>query len=496
MIRLIKNELYKIFHKKAIFIFAIMMAALSIGWNYLEKVIEDDVTILVGTTGDFYPSSEKDNYYQLYYLPAVEEKNLTSQSSKEEFSEAKSYYDTYALIDEYVKGDSESPIFYYITNNIYNVIVEMNTAYYVDNDDETYNNLKLEYDELVNKIENYDWKESITEEKTKLETQIKTLEDETELSNDSKLTLAGLKVSLEELNYRLEHNIPYSYSTESTELSYLYNLISNYVTYDKETLSKEGETTNSYYQEIEAYYNIAKYKIEHNYIDESTVMEKSGSKVCENITSFYNLASLFLVLFLIIQFSNILSEEFNKGTIKQLLVRPYKRNKIITSKILAVLISFFALLIYYLLFETIIGIIEDKGISGLFNNALIYNYNTQTVHTINIFAYWLIETLAYMPYFLILGFLSLLISVISTNGMLSVFGAYSVQIISSLISFPEKIAYLIPSNCWNLNDLLFGAPTGIKYQTLTNAIIVDVVTIIILLVLSHLVFKKKDIVNQ
>ena len=87
------------------------------------------------------------------------------------------------------------------------------------------------------------------------------------------------------------------------------------------------------YQRVLEEFNISKYRIENEKPD---LKEDSVSGSLENL--FAQLGLLFIIIISIMITGTIISEEFNKGTIKLLLVRPYTRRKIMLSKIIAAII--------------------------------------------------------------------------------------------------------------------------------------------------------------
>ena len=73
----------------------------------------------------------------------------------------------------------------------------------------------------------------------------------------------------------------------------------------------------------------------------------------------------------------IVSEEFNKGTIKLLLVKPYSRYKILLSKFLTILIMIVFSILVVIGMELLVGGILF-GFDSLSIPVVEYNFNTNT----------------------------------------------------------------------------------------------------------------------
>ena len=72
---------------------------------------------------------------------------------------------------------------------------------------------------------------------------------------------------------------------------------------------------------------------------------------------------------------------------------------------------------------------------------------------------------------------------------------FSASIKSLAINYNLKIMkYLLTMN-WNINEYLFGKLSEYKYLNLTTSIIICIIYYIFLLVLSFIIFNKKDIKN-
>lgn len=208
---------------------------------------------------------------------------------------------------------------------------------------------------------------------------------------------------------------------------------------------------------------------------------------------------IFIVIIILITSSTIISNELKEGTIKLLLIKPYTRNQILLSKYLSMIIVMVLSIIYLYLTQLLIGGFY-LGFSSLQEKVVIYNFQLSTIMCYNIFGYTFLRILLKLPMLILLSTLSFLISIITSNNILSltislIVYIFSASIKSLAINYNLKIMkYLLTMN-WNINEYLFGKLSEYKYLNLTTSIIICIIYYIFLLVLSFIIFNKKDIKN-
>jgi ABC-2 type transport system permease protein len=208
---------------------------------------------------------------------------------------------------------------------------------------------------------------------------------------------------------------------------------------------------------------------------------------------------IFIIIIILITSSTIISSELKEGTIKLLLIKPYTRNQILLSKYLSMIIVMFISIIYLYLTQILIGGFY-LGFSSLQEKVVIYNFQLNTIMCYNIFGYTFLRILLKLPMLILLSTLSFLISIITSNNILSltislIVYIFSASIKSLAINYNLKIMkYLLTMN-WNINEYLFGKLSEYKYLNLTTSIIICIIYYIFLLVLSFIIFNKKDIKN-
>ena len=212
----------------------------------------------------------------------------------------------------------------------------------------------------------------------------------------------------------------------------------------------------------------------------------------------FTTVDIFILITVIMITGSIVSEEFNKGTIKQLLVRPHSRSKILTSKIIASLLVFIFFLLCYTLIDGIVVAIGSGGVKEIFEPMIIYNYNKGAVIEYNLFYYCLLSFLAILPKYLIIIFFVFLVSIISTSTSVSMAAGYFLMFASSIISaFTNvKAVNYLPVTVWDFSDYLFGGISSLPYGSFISSLIVVSITIVFLIGLSYLIFSKKNIKNQ
>ena len=208
---------------------------------------------------------------------------------------------------------------------------------------------------------------------------------------------------------------------------------------------------------------------------------------------------IFIIIIILITSSTIISNELKEGTIKLLLIKPYTRNQILLSKYLSMIIVMVLSIIYLYLTQLLIGGFY-LGFSSLQEKVVIYNFQLSTIMCYNIFGYTFLRVLLKLPMLILLSTLSFLISIITSNNILSltislIVYIFSASIKSLAISYNIKIMkYLLTMN-WNINEYLFGKLSEYKYLNLTTSIIICIIYYIFLLILSFMIFNKKDIKN-
>jgi len=250
---------------------------------------------------------------------------------------------------------STSSEYYYIENNIKSDLTKLYTAQYINKDDEGVKEAQAQYDKDVDfLLNNYDWKVLVNNEITKDNSMIKLLDESTDSAQ-----IETIKMDIVSLQYRLDNNVPFSQTDASTDLSGYSSAYSTYSSYstDEKTFATRDQLIQK--RTAEKNYKLLKYRIDNKLITNDESYGNSYSSLNMFKGAFTSI-SFIIVLCVIIISSSILTEEFNKGTIKQLFIRPYTRSKILTSKVLAIFIT----VLLFILVNALSGVIISAIVNG------------------------------------------------------------------------------------------------------------------------------------
>ena len=484
MINLIGNEFKKVFKKKTIYILLVII----IGYILLSNIIikltdegyrynyyyEGDIEYYESYLSDSDPNNPSEYPYFAEYKRQVEVLNLTKAYGNNSWqayvinTKLPAYIDT--LIEhEYSKGVTE----------------------------EAYNEAKAAYDTALEKLEAGDWKyfaeQEIAYTNRAIEEQeelLKTAIDQ-ETINSIKQTIANLEVNKQTEEWRLEKNISYAPSFLNSAIQDFYvsqTALNGYLNRNIEDLEAEEL---SYYQD-----NLQNSSLNRYYIENNISLDSNSRDLFINLFGNYE---LFILLVGIVIAGSIVSEEFNRGTIKLLLVKPYSRIKILFSKFIVCLIILALTIAFIYVFQVLAGGIIN-GFDGMTTDAIVFNFDTNKVETINLFAYVGLTGLCKLPMYILLTALAFTCSTLFTNTALAVSVPFLGYIASSLINqFAliydiKQIIYFVTPN-WDLNCYLFGGTPLFDGLSLPFSIVICVIYLVIMLTLDCIVFKKRDIKN-
>ena len=467
MINLLKNEFTKVFKKKGFLIMIIVMFAFVLLTNFLYKTLDN---VAKNMDDIRYEQFDEDFYKDRPEL-------------KEAYVEEKTNYKIYELKKEY---DKKSWQYNYIgtsydLNKIMNRIVSYELKF--TNDEDDYNLAKQEYSEFIKKLETDDWKEVAKEEKKKYEEELEVAEGYE--------TKQELKIRIEGIDLRLEKDISYADSYMNTALN---NYIENkvfFIRYEDADIDKlSEEEKDNYYQSRKEFFS-AKYTLDNN-ID----LSNGGTDILTNFYSEY----LFIIIVMIFMIVGcIVSQEFSKGTIKQLLVRPYSRTKILLSKYITSIASIFIACFIMFVFQLIVGALFF-GADSITNPIISYSNINDKIAVMNVFVYSFKLFISLLPTFLLLTTLAFAASTIFNNTALAIVisfaGFIGSDIVAGLLSGFKKwwIKYVYCFN-WNFTPYIFNNKPDMKGLSLGFSIVVCLVYLAILLIPSFIVFKNRDIKN-
>ena len=477
MINLIRNELKKITKKKVIYIMFFVTLAFIILINIVGKKFQSASYVIY--------DDESMNYYKEQLTPELEE------SDPDYYADCKSMYDSYELAKKYDEDSWQRQV---ISQRIQPSLKIM----YLEKSGETYNNARTKYDKDVEALEKNDWKYFVYQDLD--ETNLQILMTDESASNQ----LESLKDTKQALEWRLEKNISYDNSDLNSYLQCWLNARVSIRQY-KDNKSP-SQTEKVYHQQDVATEAIARYAIE-NGID-GTISNQGNSNLKYGLAysakselfDAFSGYSLFIIILIIIVAGTIVSEEFNKGTIKLLLVRPYSRIKILLSKYITCLIVLVCSMVCVTLMQTVVGGIVF-GFDSYKDPTVVYNFTTNSLNTVSILGTLATAALAILPKLILLMTLAFTLSTVITNTPVAIaiplLGSMVESIINQLAIMYEKanfLKYFVTPN-WDFSQYLYGSLPQMKGITLEFSVCICLAYFIVMMALSIWNFKNKNIKN-
>lgn len=482
MSKLIKNELIKIFSKKSMIVIGVIILVIIIGFNVLNKI-----------------SQNMSNSYSAYsesYIRYLDEElsNLdpNKPSDINKYVETKSQKDLAILAKDYKETSWQAEV---IGTVISPIIEEMNNYEYIDKNNEALTSSKAKYDEMLTALKNNDWKYFANKELDSLNTQIEelnTLIAQDSENDDLKTQLKSLELQKEVVNLRLDKNINYgSDNYKSIAIQNYRMYMGNYIqsSQGRNLTDEDKSEINGYLEKA----NLYKYDL---YNDTEYQNTATANYTFQNSIGTY---IVIIVMIVVIVAGVSISEEFNKGTVKLLLVRPYSRTKILISKLIAVFITMLITTATILLLQFIIGGIV-YGFGTYMMNVVQFDFTTNSIVTLNIFAYLGLIFICKLPIFILIGTLAFALSTLFLNSPLAValpiLGYMGSDVINMIaISYKwDWVKYFVTPN-WDLSQYLFGGTPMFSGISIEFSITICAIYFVIMLVASIVSFKKRNIKN-
>ena len=264
----------------------------------------------------------------------------------------------------------------------------------------------------------------------------------------------------------------------------------------KEDKEKVAEALSNIF-ELE-YETVLKNYYENKYILEEKMDTKNSNTLRSVLINFFSEYSFLILVFVIMIAGGMVSDEFSRGTIKSLLTVPYKRSSILTAKYITVLLIIPFIVIFLLIWEFLVGGIL-LGFDSLSIPVAIYNITSGSLEVLNVFSYFIINFLANLPQLILLATLAFAASVILNSTAFAIAitfcGIIASEIINSFaLMYNIKILNYFVTTNWDFTAFLFGCHS-VFGLSLTHSIIICIIYLIIMLVVTFLVFMKKDIKN-
>ena len=475
MFNLIKNELYKLFHKKSTFIVLIITILYTILVNVVYKI--------------------DNNNYDYYESIEWMEKELTFLEQNSGNIEDIIYYKTEIDVQKLAqKYDSNAWQQDRIFSEYYEVINSYYNAVYFNDSKEIIDRYKEQINELEKIFETNNWRYFAEKELAESELSLKALNSELKITASEKRKIEIKKdieikeVIIRLIKYRLDNNIEYNSGFISDAIDENTYLVYDMVNHKYESDIKEKS---HFENSIKNYY-------ENEYILENKVDTNNTHSLRGVLVNLFSEFEFLILVFVIMIAGGMVSDEFNKGTIKSLLTTPNTRGKILLSKFLTVLIMIPFIAVFILLIEMLIGGITF-GFSSLSVPVVNYIVSENTLSIMNVFSYLGLIFVTKLPYLILLATLAFSLSTILVSTAFSIAitfcGYIGAQLINALAStYKIKfLNYFVTTN-WDLSYYIFGgkSPYGIS---LIQSLLVCFIYFIIMLIVSFIIFKKRNIKN-
>ena len=486
MSSLIKNELIKIFRKKTIYITMVVIFLLLIFMNCMFKYANS------GSEYNYYLYNE--NYINSL-RSELEKLNPEKSSDVTTYINLLSEIQLSEMMEEHKDEEWKLAI---INERIAPYITERNTYQYgAEKNEEQVEEINQEIDALIAKLNENDWKYFAREDLAKAEQQIEELNAQKEQTEDKAILnnieteLKNLQMEKEIAETRLNKEIPYG-------SDYLNRAISTLETANTNLAQFENIEELTYEQKLE-YNSYLEDQAESRYILETGIDINNTNSLKGILENFYAQFGIFLIVVVVMIAGTIVSEEFNKGTIKLLLVKPYTRNKILLAKAITTFIMIIFVIVVTIVMQILIGGIIF-GFDSLSEPVATYNFNTNTIEETNIFVNLGIQTLTQLPMIILLATLAFAISTTFTNSTLaitiSLLGYMAGSIINQLaIAYNlQFMKYFVTMN-WDLSIYANGALPYMEGMNMTLSIIICVLYFLIMMIPTFMLFKKRNIKN-
>ena len=481
MISLIRNELKKIFKKKSLLITLLVTLAFIILTNVIYKID-------FGNSNYDYIEEEISFYEEQL-------KTLNPKTDKELYTQYKTELELYQLVKKYGEKSWQSQI---IQSEMRSCISDINYFTYQEKNDSGLKAAKAKYDEYIKRLDTNDWKYFAEEELKEKEAKIKQAKEMKEKTTNKleikelEKQIKGYEISTQIATWRIEKDIPYGNDYKNNCLNDYMIAMEDIKNYDFGETEKNHNSKKHYYEAQETA-AINKYDIENG----TTVGDKSSAKgILLNTFEEYE---IFLIVMFMMTAGVIVSEEFSKGTIKLLLIKPYKRNTILASKFITSIIVAIIVIILVALMQFVVGGLI-QGFDSFKNPTIIYDHTINNIKQINTIQYLAMQALGKAPMYILLMTLAFAFSTIFTNSALAItisLLGYMGSSVINMLALNLKlnwIKYFVTPN-WNLTEYFWGGIPTFEGITLPFSIAIIVIYMVIMLVPTFIIFQKKNIKN-
>lgn len=462
MIRLMHNEIIKLINKKSFYIVTFIFVLFCVLTNIVYRTPLDNYDTVVVDIG------------------ALEEENASLNLNNSEdlliYVENLTTMEMERLKDEYSSNVQE----YLIDHFLYSYVYQMYEDEYILKNQELYMASLSELEDRINYVSDSNWQYFLEERISYLESRFNETEGIEKMRYERLLDLA---------NYRKENNIPYD------DNNYLHNslefLEENMVEYinllNDEDLTSEEESRLEFLEEEMSI---------HEYVIETEQDILNDHTLRAVLTNFSGEFGLFILIYVIMVAGSIVSEEYQRGTIKNLLTKPFRRRTILSSKLFVVILFIPLIMLFMSLMEILIGGLI-LGFDSLF--VPVVQYANGGLETYSVFGYLFSLLLASLPIYLVVGILAFMLSTITSSTSAAITISFLFYLMFNVISnlavvYDFWVFKFFVSLYWDFSYLVTGtsSPFG---GSVSTSILVIALYILVMLCITYVTFGKKDVKN-
>lgn len=412
------------------------------------------------------------------------------------YIDLKSELDIYEMKQKYEVGAWQRDV---LSSQVSSYVNEKNTYLYGESKDtEKASEIEDTIHKIVEKLDQDDWRYFAQEELNQAKTALTNLEQQKANTQDKQelqsleVAVKNAKIDEEVAEIRVNKDIKYGEDFRNEALVVYQEESKNIINIESNTRELEYGEKQDYNQSIEKR-EINKYILDNN------VNINKQNDIRGILQSFFNEYGLFIIVMIVMIAGTIVSEEFNKGTIKLLLVKPYSRNKILLAKFITVFIMIVFSIFAVIVMELMVGGIVF-GYDSLSVPILQYNFETQSLQSMSIFNYLGIEIMTQLPKLVLLATLAFACSTLFTNSAVAIaiplLGYMSADMINMLvIQFKVQFMRFFVSLNWDFEEYLFGNLPQMEGMTLGFSAVICMLYFVVMVIPTFIAFKKKNIKN-
>ena len=468
MNNLVKNEIIKIVRKKSFYIILIVVLAYIVLANVMYKYVY---------TSDY-------EYYDESYVENLKDRisslNLDNQQDLDMYVNDKTELDTYELLKQYDKGTWQYKL---ILEKASSYLSEINTYTYKIKDEEALNEAKEAYNKFTERLKANDWKVFVQDELDELK---KSQEGLSENEKDQ-----STLIQIEVLEMRLKNEIAYGDDYKNEALARYQQ--------SKLIINELANKSNKSYEEEKQYQSAKEDAEKSGYAIEQSKDIYNTTDAREFLLNVFSKYELFIIITIVLIAGAIVSDEFNKGTIKSLLVRPYSRTKILLAKFITVLITVLFIMVVTVILQFIIGGIL-LGFDSLSIPNVVYNFKTGKIMEVGILKSIICTGLGKLPIYVLLGTLAFALSTLFNNTAVAItitlLGYMASSIVNQFAYYydMEWLKFFVTPN-WDFTQFFYGNLPLIKGMSIPVSIIICLVYFVIMIIPTFVVFNKRNIKN-